>query len=62
MLWTHAEEVFTPDEEVMRALDDLVRSGEVLYLGILDFPAWILNQANPLFGARIRQDRAFCAI
>jgi len=28
----------TPVEEVMRALDDLVRAGKVLYTGISDAP------------------------
>jgi len=32
--------------EVMRALDDVVRSGKVLYLGISDTPAWIVAKAN----------------
>ena len=30
----------TPVEEVMRGLDDLVRAGKVLYVGISDAPAW----------------------
>jgi aryl-alcohol dehydrogenase-like predicted oxidoreductase len=32
----------------MRALDDLVRAGMVLYAGISDTPAWIVAQANTL--------------
>jgi aryl-alcohol dehydrogenase-like predicted oxidoreductase len=30
----------------MQSLNDLVRSGKVLYLGISDTPAWIVAQAN----------------
>jgi aryl-alcohol dehydrogenase-like predicted oxidoreductase len=30
----------------MRALDDLVRSGKVLYLGVSDTPAWLVAAAN----------------
>jgi len=30
----------------MRALDDMVRQGKVLYIGISDAPAWIVSQAN----------------
>lgn len=30
VLWVHARDNFTPVEEVMRALDDLVRAGKVL--------------------------------
>jgi len=32
----------------MRGLDDLVRQGKVLYLGISDAPAWWIAQANTL--------------
>lgn len=32
----------------MRALDDLVRQGKVLYIGISDTPAWIVSEANTL--------------
>jgi len=35
-------------EEVMRAFDDLVRQGKVLYIGISDAPAWWIAQANTL--------------
>lgn len=46
ILWVHAWDFCTPIEEVMRALDDLVRMGKVLYLGISDTPAWIISEAN----------------
>ncbi|WP_399088681.1 aldo/keto reductase [Streptomyces sp. BBFR2] len=48
ILWVHARDNFTPVEEVMRALDDVVRSGKVLYLGVSDWPAWEIAQANTL--------------
>ncbi|MEV0637888.1 aldo/keto reductase [Streptomyces sp. NPDC050619] len=48
VLWVHARDNFTPVEEVMRALDDLVRTGKVLYLGVSDWPAWEIAQANTL--------------
>jgi aryl-alcohol dehydrogenase-like predicted oxidoreductase len=38
----------TPVEEVMRTLDDQVRAGKILYVGISDAPAWIVAQANTL--------------
>jgi aryl-alcohol dehydrogenase-like predicted oxidoreductase len=38
----------TPVEEVMRAFDDLVRAGKVLYIGISDAPAWVVSQCNTL--------------
>src|SRR6266849_6128795 len=35
-------------EEVMRAFDDFVRAGKVLYIGISDAPAWWVARANTL--------------
>jgi aryl-alcohol dehydrogenase-like predicted oxidoreductase len=46
LLWVHIWDFLTPIEEVMRALDDQVRAGKVLYLGISDTPAWIIARAN----------------
>ncbi len=46
--WLHAWDFLTPVEEIMRALDDVVRAGKVLYLGISDAPAWIIAQANAI--------------
>ncbi|UNO38864.1 aldo/keto reductase [Streptomyces sp. MST-110588] len=48
VLWVHARDNFTPVEEVMRALDDLLRTGKVLYIGVSDWPAWEIAQANTL--------------
>ncbi|MDI5986483.1 aldo/keto reductase [Halomonas sp. M4R5S39] len=48
LYWVHAWEYRTPIDEVMRALDDLVRQGKVLYVGASDFPAWKVAQANTL--------------
>ncbi len=50
--WVHAWDFMTPVEEVMRALDDLVRSGKVLYVGISDAPSWVISQANTLADLR----------
>ncbi|MBI0579990.1 aldo/keto reductase [Neobacillus cucumis] len=52
LLWLHAWDFMTPVEEVMRALDDLVRSGKILYVGVSDTPAWIVSQANMLAALR----------
>ena len=46
--WVHAWDAFTPVEETMRALDDQVRAGKVLYVGISDAPAWWVARANTL--------------
>ncbi|GGS74406.1 aldo/keto reductase [Streptomyces cinerochromogenes] len=48
VLWVHARDNFTPVDEVMRALDDVVRSGKVLHVGVSDWPAWEIAQANTL--------------
>lgn len=48
LYYVHAWDFLSPVEEVMRALDDLVRAGKVLYIGISDAPAWVVAQANTL--------------
>src|SRR5687768_3277193 len=45
LLWLHMWDSTTPVEEVMRGMDDLIRSGKVLYAGISDTPAWVVSQA-----------------
>src|ERR1700680_3050974 len=44
--WVHVWDQITPVEEVMRGLDDLMRGGKVLHVGISDAPAWWIAQAN----------------
>ncbi len=46
LLWVHAHDDQTPFQETMRALDDLVRAGKVLYIGISDTPAWLISAAH----------------
>ncbi len=48
LYWVHVWDEITPVEEVMRGLDDIVRQGKVLYVGISDAPAWWVAQANTL--------------
>jgi aryl-alcohol dehydrogenase-like predicted oxidoreductase len=48
LYWMHAWDEFTPVEEVMRAFDDFVRAGKVLYIGVSDTPAWWVACANTL--------------
>lgn len=48
LLWVHAWDFMTPEAEVMRALDDLVRAGKVLYVGISDAPAWVVARCNTI--------------
>lgn len=48
VLWVHLWDRHTPVEETMRALDDVVRAGKVLYVGVSDAPAWFVARANTL--------------
>ena len=48
LYWLHIWDQMTPVEEVMRAFDDLVRAGKVLYVGISDAPAWVVAKSNTL--------------
>ena len=48
LYWVHTWEFRTPVDEVMRALDDAVRQGKILYVGVSNAPAWKIAQANVL--------------
>lgn len=48
LYWVHAWDGHTPSDEVMRALDDMVRAGKILYIGSSDTPAWVVSQCNTL--------------
>jgi aryl-alcohol dehydrogenase-like predicted oxidoreductase len=52
LYWLHMWDALTPAEEVMRAFDDLVRAGKVLYVGISDAPAWVVAKSNTLADLR----------
>ena len=41
----HGVDKFTPIEETVRALDDVVRSGKVRYVGFSNLPAWLAMKA-----------------
>ena len=41
----HMQDVETPEEETLRALDDLVRQGKVLYLGASNYAAYRLMES-----------------
>ena len=60
LYYLHMWDYMTPVEEVMRGLDDLVRSGKVLYVGISDTPAWVVAKANML--AELRGWSRFVAL
>lgn len=46
LYWMHFWDAFTPIDETMRTLDDLVRAGKVRYVGFSDTPAWKCAQAQ----------------
>src|SRR5271170_7584781 len=48
LYYLHLWDRFTPIEETMRALDDLVQSGKVRYVGFSDTPAWKVAQAQTI--------------
>lgn len=48
LLQIHSWDPETPIEEMMRALDDLVTSGKVRYIGASNFLAWQLCRANDI--------------
>lgn len=59
-LWVHAWDFTTDVTHLMRGLDDLVRQGKVLHVGISDAPAWVVAQANTL--AELRGWTPFSAL
>ncbi|WP_327279033.1 MULTISPECIES: aldo/keto reductase [unclassified Streptomyces] len=46
--WAHLPDSVTPVEEILSALDGLVRSGKILYAGLSNFPAWRISRAVTL--------------
>jgi aryl-alcohol dehydrogenase-like predicted oxidoreductase len=62
----HAQDIVTPSEEVMRALDDLVRRGLVRYVGCSNWAAWRIMQANAIAdkrgGARFETVQAYYSL
>jgi aryl-alcohol dehydrogenase-like predicted oxidoreductase len=52
LLWVHIWDPHTPIEETMRALDDAVSAGKVLYVGISDTPAWVIAKGQTLAALR----------
>jgi aryl-alcohol dehydrogenase-like predicted oxidoreductase len=52
LFWVHAWDGLTRDEEVMRALDDAVRSGKIMYVGFSDAPAWVMSRSDAIAEVR----------
>lgn len=41
----HMQDITTPEEETLRALDDLVRAGKVLYIGCSNYAAYRMSES-----------------
>jgi aryl-alcohol dehydrogenase-like predicted oxidoreductase len=52
LLYLHIWDGTTPVEEILRAMDDLVRAGKVLYVGISDTPAWQISRMQAIADLR----------
>jgi aryl-alcohol dehydrogenase-like predicted oxidoreductase len=48
LYYVHNYDETTPVEEMLRGLDDLIRSGKVLYIGASNFLSWQIARANLL--------------
>ena len=59
LLYLHMWDYSTRPEEVLRGLDDLVRAGKVLYVGISDTPAWVVARGQTI--AELRGWSSFVA-
>lgn len=60
LLYLHMWDFRTPVDEILRAFDDLVRSGKVLYTGLSDVPAWQASRMQAI--ADLRGWTQFCAL
>jgi len=60
LYWVHAWDFTTPEEEILRALDDMIRAGKIQYIGISDTPAWIVSRMNAI--AELRGWTQFVAL
>ena len=48
LLYLHIWDDITPIDEVLRAMDDLIKQGKVNYVAISDTPAWVVAKGNTL--------------
>lgn len=52
LFYLHLWDNLTPAEEILRAFDDLVRAGKILYVGISDTPAWQISRLQAIADLR----------
>lgn len=60
LFYLHMWDFRTPADEILRAFDDLVRAGKVLYIGLSDTPAWQASRMQAI--AEVRGWTQFCAL
>ncbi len=60
LLFLHVWDDSTPADEILRAFDDLVRQGKILYIGISDTPAWQISRLQTM--AELRGWSQFVAL
>jgi aryl-alcohol dehydrogenase-like predicted oxidoreductase len=60
LLWVHAWDFTTPEAEILRGLDDLVRQGKVHYIAISDTPAFKVAKMNVM--AELKNWTAFVGL
>jgi aryl-alcohol dehydrogenase-like predicted oxidoreductase len=60
LYWVHARDLLTGVDELMRALDDQVRLGKILYPAVSDWAAWEIAEANT--AARLHDWSSFTAV
>lgn len=52
LLWLHFPDGVTPLDEIVRGMDDLVRSGKVHHVALSNYPAWQVSAAATLADLR----------
>lgn len=60
LFFLHVWDGTTPSDEILRGLDDLVRQGKILYIGISDTPAWEVARLQTM--AELRGWTQFAAL
>jgi aryl-alcohol dehydrogenase-like predicted oxidoreductase len=48
LYWLHAWDYRNSIEEVMRAMDDMVKQGKILSIGLSDTPAWVVSEGQAI--------------
>ena len=60
LYYLHMWDFRTPVDEILRAFDDLVRAGKIVYIGLSDTPAWQASRMQAI--AELRGWSQFCAL